>query len=162
MICLLSHRLIFQWLVALKSNLEPYLPVLFFQDKENDDADGYYSDGERQEARPEPLETCLPPLPEEPVPTQVLFEILPEGSNKGAALLSDGIGFSYTLKNHTSFATWQWQCSHRPAGDPCGAKISQKVAFTQSVSVIVSKISYLEILRNLYMFCYRQLDCRDR
>ena len=51
-------------------------------------------------------EPTLPALPEERAPESSLYEILEEGSNKGAALLTDGLGYSYTLKNHVSFSTW--------------------------------------------------------
>ena len=92
------------------------------------------SDGQRSGlAIPEPIEDSIPdPLIEYLPATKPSYSVIENGTQKSSALLVDGLGFRYSVKNHLSWNTWQWNCTHRSGKNcaPCLARISQKVSFS--------------------------------
>ena len=86
----------------------------------------YESDGEHGiPAGLDPPETTLHKSVYQPSTTPT-WTIHLEGTNKNKLKLSDSIGFVYSVKK-TSKTSVGWRCTSRPALNPCGAKVLQRI-----------------------------------
>ena len=85
---------------------------------------GYESDGDRVNRNREHPETTIHQSVYEPASSPT-YEILIEGTNKGKTLLTDGIGFTYSMEKKPSSRHVSWRCSSRPAKNPCKARVGQ-------------------------------------
>lgn len=72
-------------------------------------------------------------------PKQLLFNIISSASQQGGLLLTDGLGYRYAVRNHTSEKRWHWACVHRDrtnGREPCRATISQVVFFSGPIPTV--------------------------
>ena len=73
------------------------------------------------------LEVSLeePEIHEQPEGPAVTFQLIEEATKRGRVKLVDNRGYTFDVKRRRATAT-DWQCTSRPAGNPCRATVVQR------------------------------------
>lgn len=65
-------------------------------------------------------------IEENEIPTEVTYEIIADGSQKGKEILADSDGYTYTVKTRRANGNRVWTCSVCNKNTYCKASVSQK------------------------------------